>query len=188
LSGKVERTVRKGIEDKAQVKLYFHNDYQFSPENNMQLSALSDILEFKVLERLREKESGVYSPNVGVSYEKLPGAYYNLTISFSCATANVEKLIAASLDEIEKIKKEGATAVDVEKFKAESRRAMEVSLRENNFWLSYLSSKFRNNEDPLTVLKQNERLEQVTPESVKAAAQKYLGGANYFRAVLVPEK
>lgn len=188
LSGKVERTVKKGIEDKAQVKLFFHHDYQFSPENNLQLSALSDILEFKVLERLREKESGVYSPNVGVSYEKLPSPYYNLTISFSCATANVEKLIAAALDEIEKIKKEGATAVDVEKFKAESRRSMEVSLRENNFWLSYLSSKFRNNEDPLSVLKQNERLEQVTPESVKAAAQKYLGGADYFRAVLVPEK
>lgn len=188
LTGNITRIVKKGIEDKAQVKLFFHNKYEYAPENNLQLSALSDVLEFKVLERLREKESGVYSPNVGVSYEKLPYAYYNLTISFSCATANVDKLVAAALDEIEKIKKEGATAVDIEKFKAESTRAMEVSLRENNFWLSYLASKYKNNEDPSIVLKQAERLKQVTEASVKAAANKYLGNANYFKAVLVPEK
>ncbi|GEP97149.1 M16 family metallopeptidase [Chitinophaga cymbidii] len=188
LPGKVERTVRKGIEDKAQVQLFFHGSYSYAPENNMQLSALSEILEFKVLERLREKESGVYSPRVGVSYEKLPAPYYALSISFSCATANVDKLIAAALDEVELIKKNGATAVDVEKFKAESRRSIEVSLRENNFWLNYLVGKFRDNEDPTSILKQNERLGKVTPESVKAAAQLYLSGKNFFRAVLVPEK
>ncbi|RPD42059.1 M16 family metallopeptidase [Chitinophaga barathri] len=188
LTGNVTRIVKKGIEDKAQVKLFFYGNYDFAPATNLQLSALSDILEFKVLERLREKESGVYSPNVGIGYEKLPYANYSLTISFSCASANVDKLVNATLDEIEKIKKEGATAVDVEKFKAESKRAMEVSLRENNFWLNYLTGKLKTNEDPLSILKQNERLEKVTPDSVKEAANKYLSNANYFKAVLVPEK
>ncbi|WP_343704175.1 insulinase family protein [Chitinophaga sp.] len=188
LTGNVTRIVKKGIEDKAQVKLFFHGDYDYAADNNLQLSALSDVLEFKVLERLREKESGVYSPRVGVSYEKYPQPYYNLTISFSCASANVDKLVNAALDEIEKIKKEGATAVDIEKFRAESARAMEVSLRENNFWLSYITSKLKTDEDPLSVLRHAERLKQVTEASVKAAAVKYLGGANYFKAVLVPEK
>jgi zinc protease len=188
LSGNITRIVKKGIEDKAQVKLFFHGDYDYSADNNLQLSALSDVLEFKVLERLREKESGVYSPNVGVSYEKYPQPYYNLTISFSCAPANVDKLVSAALDEIEKIRKEGATAVDIEKFRAESARAMEVSLRENNFWLSYISSKLKTKEDPLTILRHGERLKQVTEASVKAAAVKYLGNANYFKAILAPEK
>lgn len=188
LTGKVEKTVRKGIEDKASVQLFFHGPMEYSVENNLQLNALSDILEFKVLERLREKESGVYTPNVSVSSSKLPAPYYNLTISFNCATANVDKLVNAALDEVEKIKKEGATAVDVEKFKAENKRALEVNLRENNFWLNYLVSKFQGNDDPLSVLKSNERLEKVTPASVKAAAELYLSGKNYFRAVLVPEK
>ncbi|WP_346317918.1 insulinase family protein [Chitinophaga sp. YIM B06452] len=187
-TGNITRIVKKGIEDKAQVKLFFYGTYDFAPQTNMQLSALSDILEFKVLERLREKESGVYSPNVGIGYDKQPYANYSLTISFSCASANVDKLVNATLDEIEKIKKEGATAVDVEKFKAESRRAMEVSLRENSFWLNYLTGKFKTSEDPLSILKQNERLEKVTPESVKETANKYLSNASYFKAVLVPEK
>ncbi len=188
LTGNITRIVKKGIEDKAQVRLFFYGDYDYSLETNMQLSALSDILEFKVLERLREKESGVYSPRVGVAFEKLPYANYGLTISFSCASANVDKLVNATLDEIAKIKKTGATQEDVVKFKAENRRAMEVTLRQNNFWLSYLVGKFKNGEDPLSVLTQNERLEKVTPESVKKTANKYLGNANYFKAVLVPEK
>ncbi len=58
-----------------------------------------------MLERLREKEGGVYSPNVGVGFEKYPYGNYSLAISFSCAPANVDKLVNAVLDEIEKIKK-----------------------------------------------------------------------------------
>ncbi|WP_126243353.1 M16 family metallopeptidase [Chitinophaga rhizosphaerae] len=187
-TGKIERIVKKGIEDKAMVKLFFYNDFDYAPENNIQLSALSDILEFKVLERLREKEGGVYSPNVGVGYEKYPYGNYNLSVSFSCAPANVDKLVNAVLDEIAKLKQNGATADDVTKFKAEYRRALEVNMRENNFWLGYLTGKFKNGEDPTSVLTTNERLEKVTEASVKAAAAKYLNNANYFKAALVPEK
>lgn len=188
LQGKVERIVKKGIEDKAQVQLIFHGTYENTPENNVQIGALSDILEFKVLERLREKESGVYSPNVGASYSKLPHPYYSLTISFSCATANVDKLINAALDEVEKIKKNGATEEDVEKFKAESRRSLEVSLRQNGFWLNYLVSKFRDHDDPTSVLTTEKRLATVTTGSIKKAADFFLSGKNFFKAVLVPEK
>ncbi|WP_295116527.1 pitrilysin family protein [uncultured Chitinophaga sp.] len=188
MTGKVEKTVRKGIEDKASVQLFFHDTYEHTLENNIQLTALSEIMEFKVLERLREKESGVYTPGVSVSFRKLPTPYYTFTISFNCATANVDKLVNAALDEVAKLRKDGATADDVEKFKAESKRAYEVDLRENGFWLNYLVSKYRNNDDPLSVLTSNERLEKVTPASVKAAAEQYLSGKNYFKAVLVPEK
>lgn len=188
LKGEVTRIVRKGIEDKATVRLTFHGDYDYNSENNTQLQALGEILEFKVLERLREKESGVYSPNVGVSSQKLPISYFTLTISFSCASANVDKLIAAALDEVDKIKKEGGTAVDVEKFKAEQQRSLEVGLRQNNFWLGYLSSKIRQNEDLLDVQKQNEYLKKVTTESVKQTAKQLLDNANFFKAILVPEK
>lgn len=187
-SGKNERIVKKGIEDKASVKMFFYNSYNYAPENNIQLSALSDILEFKVLERLREKEGGVYSPNVGVGFEKYPYGNYSLSVSFSCAPVNVDKLVNAVLDEIEKIKKTGATADDITKFKAEYRRSLELNMRENNFWLSYLSGKFKNGEDPTSVLNTEERLKQVTEASVKTAAETYLSNANYFKAALVPEK
>jgi zinc protease len=186
--GKISKTVYKGLEDKAAVELYLHGDYDYNPENNVQLEALKAALEIKILERLREKESGVYSPNVGLSVNNDPKAHYYFTISFSCATANVEKLIAAALDEVEKIKGSGATPDDIKKFKSEEQRQMELSLRNNNYWLSYISSRLKNGEDLGLFLQEKQMIEKVTVESTKATAEKYLNEDNYIRFVLVPQK
>lgn len=186
--GKISKTVYKGLEDKAAVELYLHGDYDYTPENNVQLEALKAALEIKILERLREKESGVYSPNVGLSVNKYPKAHYYFTISFSCATANVEKLIAAALDEVEQIKGSGATADDIKKFKSEEQRQMELSLRNNNYWLNYITSCLKNGEDLGLFLQEKQMIEKVTVESTKATAGKYLNEDNYIRFVLVPQK
>ncbi len=186
--GKIEKTVYKGLEDKAAVQLYFHGDYVYNMDNNIQLDAVKAALEIKILERLREKESGVYSPNVGLSIEKYPNAHYYITISFSCATANVEKLIAASLDEISKIKSSGVSGDDISKFKSEELRQYELSLRDNGYWLGYISNRIKYGDD----LGQNkiyvQKVNAVTVESSKAAAQQYLNEDNYIRFVLLPEK
>ncbi len=186
--GKVSKTVYKGLEDKAAVRLYIHGDYEYNADTNMQLDALKSALENKILERLREKESGVYSPNVGLSVSKYPKAHYYFTISFSCATANVEKLIAAALDEVKHIKDNGATADDIVKFKSEEQRQQELSLRDNSFWLNYLSTREKYGDDLNQVLSTKERLDKVTIETSKETAQKFLNDENYIRMVLMPQK
>lgn len=186
--GKVSKTVYKGLEDKATVQLFFHGDYDYNVENNVQLDALKAALEIKILERLREKESGVYSPSVGLSVQKYPSAHYYFTISFNCAKANVDKLINAALEEVNSFKVNGATEDDLKKFKSEESRQEELSLRENGFWLNYLSNRLKYGDDIEQVLGDKERLNSVTIASSKAAAQKYLNGENYIRLVLVPEK
>lgn len=186
--GKVSKTVYKGLEDKAAVQLYIHGDYDYSSNTNMQLDALKSALEIKILERLREKESGVYSPRVGLSVSKYPKAHYYFTISFSCATANVEKLIAAALEEVQHIKDNGATTDDITKFRSEEHRQIELSLRDNGFWQNYLINRKKNGDDLNQILNINERLDKVTAETTKVAAQKYLNDDNYIRLVLMPEK
>jgi zinc protease len=186
--GKVSKTVYKGLEDKASVQLYIHGDYEYNSESNVQLNAVKSALEMKILERLREKESGVYSPQVGLTISKYPTAHYYFTVSFSCATANVEKLIAAALDEIKHIKDNGATNDDINKFKSEEQRQLELSLRDNGFWLNYLTGRLKNGEDMTSLLTVKDRLNSVTVESTKAIAQKYLNEDNYIRLVLMPQK
>jgi zinc protease len=186
--GKVAKTVVKGIEDKATVNLYFHGDYVYNAENNVQLEALKSALEIKILERLREKESGVYSPNVSLSVQKFPKAHYYISISFNCAKANVEKLINAAVEEVNSVKNNGATADDLQKFKSEILRQDELSLRENGFWLNYISNRLKYGEDLNQVFGNKDRINSVTIESTKNAAQKYLSGENFIRLVLIPEK
>ena len=185
--GVVTKTVVKGIEDKATVQLFFHNDYVYNAANNIQLDALKAALEIKILERLREKESGVYTPNVGLSVQKYPTAHYYFTISFNCSKANVEKLISAALEEVNSFKLNGATEDDLKKFKSEEQRQDELNLRENGFWLNYLTNRLKYNDDISQVLTNKERINNVTVASTKAAAQQYLNGENYIRVVLIPE-
>lgn len=186
--GKLVKKVYKGLEDKASVLLVYHGDYEYSREANMQLNALKSVLDFKILERLREKESGVYSPRVSLSYDDIPKATYSISISFSCAPANVDKLIAAAEDEIATLKKNGATADDLVKFKATQNRQYELALRENGYWLQYLQKVYTDNGKPLDVLSYLDNLKTVNNESTKQSANKYLNPNNQKQFILLPEK
>lgn len=186
--GKVSKTIYKGLEDKAEVQLCIHDNYDYCAQTNLELEALEVALKNKILERLREKESGVYSPQVGLNLVKYPKTHYYFNISFSCATANVEKLIVAALDEVKQIKDKGATVDDISKFKSEEQRRVELSLRDNSFWLSYLSGCLKNDEDLAQVLTLRKRLDNITVESSRAIAQQYLSTENYIRLVLMPQK
>ncbi|MNY61970.1 hypothetical protein D3C86_1987230 [compost metagenome] len=65
---------------------------------------------------------------------------------------------------------------------------MELSLRNNNYWLNYLTSRLKNGEDLGLFAKEKEMIEKVTVESTKATAEKYLNEDNYIRFVLLPQK
>jgi len=186
-NGIINKTVHKGLEDKATVQLYIHGDYDYTAANNVQLDALNSALEIKILERLREKESGVYSPGVSLNVSKYPASHYYFVISFSCAPANVEKLITAALDEVQNIRKNGATAQDISKFKSEEQRQQELNLRSNGYWLGYLTTRLKYGDQLNQLLTEKQRLDEVTVESSKSTAQKYLKPDNYIRLVLMPQ-
>ena len=187
-TGKILKSVYKGREPKVAVRLVFSGEHTFNEENNNQVDALAEVLTIKLIERLREDEGGVYGVGARANYVKYPSQRYSFYINFSCAPENLDKLVASTLDEIEKVKKDGAKPVDVEKFKAEERRTTETQLKENSFWLGYLSNQLQNNEDPKDVLHYLESLKKVTPENLKETANKYLSGNNFIRLQLLPEK
>ncbi len=185
--GKIEAIARKGKEPKATVRLVISGDYKYSPESNIQLKALSQILEFRLLDRLREKEGETYSPNVRVNYNKYPASRYAFNIEFGCAPENVDKLIAATKEEINKLKTNGVTDLDITKFSSEESRQYELQLKENEFWLNWLSAQYENGDDLLLVLKYPELIKEVNTASVKAAANLYLNENNFIKLILLPE-
>ncbi|WP_256011016.1 M16 family metallopeptidase [Desertivirga xinjiangensis] len=187
-SGKISKSVYKGKEDKASVRLLMNGDYVYNETNNNQLEALGEVLQIKLIERLREEESGVYSPRAMMSYSKEPRNRYTFVVSFGCAPENIDKLIAATMDEINKVKKNGPQPVDIEKFVAEQKRITETQLKDNSFWLDYLSGQYQSNEDPKAVLGYVDSLKALNKENIKQSANKYLSGNNFIKFILLPEQ
>lgn len=187
-TGAITKDVYKGIGDKSSVQLVFSGDYDYNDNNNLQLDALNEILSIKLIERLREKEGETYAPGVRSNHTKLPNGRYSITVYFGCAPANVDKLIAATMEEINKIKQNGPEAVDVQKFQAETKRAIEVDLKENSFWEDHLRSSAQNQENPDAALSWIPDLKKATVQTVKDAANKYLNESNFIKLILLPEK
>ncbi|HQT21941.1 MAG: peptidase M16 [Sphingobacteriales bacterium 17-39-43] len=187
-AGKIDKKIYKGQEPKASVRLVFSGDYTWSEKHNNQLNALAEVLTIKLIERLREDEGGVYGVGARASYTKFPKGRYSFSISFGCAPENVEKLISSTLDEINKIRVNGALAGDIEKFIAEETRTTETQLKDNGFWLGYLTSQLQNEEEPKEVLSYLESLKELSPEALKATVQYRLNPDNFIRMVLLPEK
>jgi zinc protease len=186
-SGKVSKVVKKGTEDKARVLLTYSGKYAPNDAEELQIKALGDILNIKLTEKLREEESGVYSPYVGGSTNRVPMPRYMFRIGYGCSPANVEKLIDITLKEIEKIKTNGAEAGDIEKFVSKQKLDLQTNLKNNDYWLSTLTNKYQNGDKVTSILTEDKLLDLLTVESTKATAKKYLSGEDFIRIVLLPE-
>ena len=185
--GQLSKTVRRGVDPKASVQLVYTGNFEWTPENATQVDALAEVLEIKLIEQLREAESGVYGVSASGIYGRYPVPRYTFRISFGCAPENVDKLITLVNKEITRLKTSGADAADITKFKAETQREQEVQRKDNSFWLGYLSNQYYNGDDPLEILREPELMKQVTAESTKAAANRYLSD-NLIRFVLLPKE
>ena len=187
LPGRVEKTVYKGSEPKATVYLVYTGTYDYSEENNVKMDAMKESLEIRLLQRLREDESGVYSPGVQENTTKLPQQRYSFLVHFGCAPQNVEKLIASTLDEISKLKADGPLQENIDKWRAEDKTSFEPQLKTNNFWLGYLTGQLQNDQSLDQVNHYSGLVDAVKPEDVKTMAGRYLSGDNYIKLVLIPE-
>jgi len=185
--GIIKKTVYAGTDNKAVVNLFMSGAYDFTSENNTQFNGLRDILRIKLLERLRQQESGIYSANVNVQVTKMPEQRYNFAINFTCAPEHVDLLIADALDEINKIKNNGPEEVDIEKYKAGYSHNLETQLKSNVFWLSYITAQYEHQFDINEILNYKGMLDKVTKASLKDFATRYLNGNNFAQVVLMPE-
>ena len=183
-----EKVVHKGQEEKANVMLTYYGDYTFNEMENLNMNALESVLSIKLIERLREEESGVYGTGARASTNKDPKNRYSFTVSFGTGVDQYESLIRSVLDEINKVKQSGPLASDLEKFKIEQQRQLELSLKENKFWMGQLSGAYQRKEDPTYINHYLKDLDKISIESVKETANKYLKEDRLFRFILLPDE
>lgn len=183
----VEKIVKKGKEEKAQVALVYFGDFDYSPEESLKFNALESVISIKLLERLREDESGVYGVGASSSASKFPTPRYSFQISFGTSVDKYKGLIASALDEVNKVKANGPTQVDLDKFLIEQKRQLELQLKEDNFWLSIIGNSYQLGEDPTNILKRMDELNKITVDSLKDLANKYLVDSRMFEFILLPE-
>ncbi|HWV70644.1 MAG TPA: insulinase family protein [Pseudosphingobacterium sp.] len=185
--GKIRKDLFMGSANKATVQMVISGTYDYEVKNNLYLDVFRAALSFRLTERLREQEGGVYSPSVQLTKAKQPIGFYTFTLSFDCNPQRMESLISAVKDEWSHLHNEGITMDDLQKFRAEEARALEVGMQSNTFWLNYLEGQLKNEEPLREVLDFSVLLDQLTLENIKKQAGKWLKDDNEIMVTLKPE-
>jgi zinc protease len=188
-AGVVEKTVRKGVEPKAQTLVLFTGESTFDPASRYAIRSLGELLEMKLLENLREALGGTYSVSSSGSLAKYPTPEYQFAINFGSSPDKAELLWTTVKAVIDTVKQNGATAAELQKVREQQLRTQEVSLKENSYWLGNIAARLENGEDPRGLnTYTKDYIEKLTSDQIRDAARKYLDMTRYARFVLLPER
>jgi len=185
-AGRIVKTVYSGTTQKSSVMLVYSGDFNYNLENTIKMNAVADALNIRMNQRLREQEGGTYTPNVQLSLSKYLKERFSLTISFDCDPKNVDKLIAAAQDEVNKMRTAGPSAENLQKFKAARKLSLQTGATNNVFWLDYLLSQEMNKASLTEFFDYDAALNKITAKSVQEAAMRFIQDKNYIRLVLMP--
>ncbi len=187
--GAYTKTYKKGNEPRSRVNLTWTNGtFQYSRQSRFEVQALMKLLNIKLRENLREDKGGVYGVGIypAMTYTPKPGL--QVTCVFACAPENVDKLIGAAKDEINDVKKNGSNDENLTKVKEGFLKERELALKENNFWLYYISGVESTGESLTDIDKYNDWVKALKKEDFKNYANKYILDSELKQFVLNPEK
>ena len=188
VKGVVKKAVYAGLEQKSDIAIVFSGAATYSEDEALRLQALTEVLNIKLIEVLREKMGLIYGGGMRASLEKNPYGNYTVNISLPCGPENVDKVIAATFAEIDKVKQQGPLAGDLDKVKENWSKTHRKSLQENAYWMGRLQFASLNGTDPASILTFERRSNAITPAELQAAARRYFTMDNYVQVVLYPAR
>jgi len=186
-SGKIRDNVYAGIEEQSWVGIALSKEYPWNLQNNMTINQIAEALQIELIEVIREKMSGVYSPMLQMQSEKYPKSSYLALVMFSCKPQNTDKLAKAVMKILTTFQKKGPKKETLAKVKEQMLKKREVDMEKNNFWLGYIQGRYFNEENLDDILTFEESVKSVTNKDIVEFMQKYFDLNSGVRMDMYPE-
>jgi zinc protease len=187
IKGSTEVNLKKGKESQSVINFIFEGETEYNREEKMNLAALLEVMNIKIIEKLREEMSGIYGGGMYGTVVKRPYVHYTVSAQLPCGPENVEKLEKALTDLIKDAQEKGVEQKDLDKVKETWKKQYHVNLQSNDYWLGVLSNSFIDQTSPESVLDYEQKVNAITVEDLQKAAKKFLTLNNMVKAVLYPE-
>ncbi|MEP2025456.1 MAG: insulinase family protein [Reichenbachiella sp.] len=186
--GMVNEKIFRGSEPKSTVNMIFTGEMEYNRTESYHLRCLSEILDIRLVEILREEKGGVYGVGASGFGSQSPYENFEFTISFPCGPDNVDDLVTSAIEAIREIQNEGVSEENLNKIKETQRREQELHWKTNGYWMNVLKVYHVNDYDYKDITWLNERIEDFTAEDIQQVAKKYLNPEEYIQIVLYPEE
>ncbi|HHJ10802.1 MAG TPA: insulinase family protein [Bacteroidetes bacterium] len=186
--GITKTTVHKGSEPKSLVALLMEDEFDWSAKNKVIFNMTMNILNIRLREIMRENESKVYGVGIQKSTSKYPKPEYNILINWGCSPDNVEGLIKTVFQEMDHLRNNPPTTVNLEKARETMIRELQTNNEQNNYWLGKLKGSFLNQDKLLTLEELETIIQSIIPADIQGAARRFFTPDHYLQVVLLPEK
>ena len=187
-SGQIDKAVKKGEAPKSQTALIIAGSAPWSREQAYLLSSVGEVLEMRLLDRLREALGGTYSVSASTSFSRKPKQQWQVVVEYGSAPDKADTLYNAVLQQLDSLRRVPPSAAEVERVREQQRRELEVARKQNGWWAGVLRARLENGDDVTDVFSDDKLIAGLTAEKLAAAAKVYLDEKNRARFVLLPER
>lgn len=179
---------KKGKEQKSLVMQMYSGDVAYSEDAALKAEAMTEALNIKIIEEIREKAQAIYGGGVFGSLQKDPYPSYTMMAQLPTGPEKVENVLTSLKGEIEKIQKNGPTPETLEKVKKQRLEKYRESLKDNDTWVNVLLDAKVEGSNTDRFINYEKYVKAITVADVQKAAKVYLNPANMITAVQLPEK
>jgi zinc protease len=187
IKGVKKMVVNKGKEQKSLILAFYTGETPYSEMLDLKAQAISEILNIRIIEELREKIQGIYGGGIYGGLSKTPYNNYSFVLQLPCGPEKADTLLKAAQIEINKLVKNGPSQVNLDKVKKQWLEQNKTQMKDNQFWLSSLQEQKLQGSDPKLFLNYEKVVNALTVKDIQDTAKKLFDGKNIFTAVLMPE-
>ena len=182
----VQRDLREGMPARARSAIGVAGRFDPSSDNMDALSAVREVVEKAIRDRLREDMGGTYVVDATLGIDVAPPARYTLTIEFETAPDRVDALTAAATDELARLHREGPTRAQFLSARETRLRDFDGRMETNSFWAGELATHARYGWPLSDIATHRRDAEEMTFEDLREACRRYIPASDYIRVTMRP--
>ena len=188
VKGNKQLNAYKGTEEKSLILAVFAGEVAYSEDEALKASALTEVLNIRIIEELREKVQGIYGGGIYGGLEEVPYPSYSFIAQLPCGPEKADTLTQALQSEIAKIRTKGIEDSYLAKVKQQWKESHKETIRSNAAWAGNIIDSKVEGDNIDRFINYEKYVDKLTAADIKKAANTYLSGNNLLIATLMPEK
>ena len=181
-------SIEAGMENQGTVAIVFEEKIDWNVKNILSVDIFSEVVSMVILEEIREKMGGAYSPSVQFSTDKYPKSLFSGMIYIQCDPKKAKKISKACFKIFNNLLTKGINETHFSRAIAQIKSSREKSAKENSYWRGYISGSLFYGDDLKDRETYNSLLETITKEEVMNAIKVVFNTNHYVEVIQYPQK
>lgn len=180
-----EKVVREMNVPKTSIYVHYENkEVSFSDKKQIMAYMLSQLLDKRYLEKIREDEGGSYGVQTGSSLSRNPTPRFSLEISFDCNPDKDAKLLEIVYDELDRIAKQDVDAKNLSDIKQDLIKSNQQNIKSNSYWLNVIVDQLKTNDAFLSSSAYENLIKSISVKDIRQYAAEVLPKANKVEVIM----